>query len=259
MTGLKFPPLKPTVNKRLPEVLFYKTTGCKKAKCAKCAEGLYYAIETKTGKNLGSFGLSMEDISWSHGLGTIDYSKLCETVQSSYLYTGARKEHKRVKLPYNKEYETLYNVEAYQGEDLNKEQQWRFAHYGLQFLKNISDKFKHPIILKNCTTPEPIKLRAIGTGEFISIPRSYSIHDSFKQGRSISGKEMSDRCAFLTSNEGEGIGSIYNEQTYKNVDKYLKNNDSNALVYAEYAVHPESKKPDLKTAIKELFILLTKY
>jgi len=259
MTGLKFAPLKQAVNKRLPNVLFYKTSGCKKAGCEKCVNGFYKAIETKTGKELGSFELSTANInSCRHGF--LDYSELIKAIQSSNLYTGAGKEHRRVKLPYHKEYGTLYDVIAYQGKDLNAEQQWIFAHYSLNFLKNISDKFKHPIMLHNCLTPDSMKLHAIKTGEFVSIPNeSYFRNYTFKQGRSISGKEMSDRCTYLTSCEGEDFVSGYNERTYKNVNKYLENNDSNTLVYAEYAVHPESKKPNLKTAIKEFFIRLTKY
>ena len=52
ITGLKYPPLKSAVNKveQLPRVLFYKATGCKNAKCAKGAEGLYNAVDTTTGK-----------------------------------------------------------------------------------------------------------------------------------------------------------------------------------------------------------------
>lgn len=245
ITGLKYPPLKSAVNKveQLPRVLFYKATGCKSAKCAKGAEGLYNAVDTTTGKFLGSIDVTPNHSVQLSYLGT-EYRELSKTLhRSGYLYADG----KTVKLPYSKEYENVYDIVADEGENLNSEEQRWFSTQAIELLKNLSDKFKRPIVLRGGLVPNSMKLSAIGSCDFVAIPRSARWDE--KIGRAIDGQEMGKRCYYLTYGNGG-----YNEQTYKKVDKYLENNNINSLVYAEYAVHPKVKRPNLITAVKEFFI-----
>ncbi len=244
ITGLKYPPLKSAVNKveQLPRVLFYKATGCKNAKCAKGAEGLYNAVDTTTGKFLGSIDVRPGN---SRSVGyLLDRLRLYETLNQRELSVGGKK----VKLPYAEEYENVYDVFAKEGKNLNSEEQRWFSTQAIELLKNLSDKFKRPIVFeRGGLVPNSMKLSAIGSCDFVAIPRDAGLYK--KSRRAIDGQEMGKRCYYLTYGNGG-----YNEQTYKKVDKYLENNNINSLVYAEYAVHPKVKRPNLITAVKEFFI-----
>lgn len=251
ISGLKYPPLKSAVNKveQLPRVLFYKATGCKNAKCAKGAEGLYNAVDTTTGKFLGSIDVEPDN---THTLGylELDRSSLYDTLNKGYLCVGG----KSVKLPYDKEYEKVYNIVAHEGEKLNSEEQQWFAWKGLELLQSISDKFKRPITLQKKYVPNSMVVGAIESENYVAIPRTrrYGLVGT-KSKRTIDGKEMRNRYHYLMS-EKNGWENRYNEQTYSNVNRYLENNDIDSLVYAEYAVHPKVRKPNLATAVREFFM-----
>ena len=245
ITGLKYPPLKSAVNKveQLPRVLFYKATGCKNAKCAKGAEGLYNAVDTTTGKFLGSIDVRPDN---SRSVGyLLDRLRLYETLNKRELSVGGKK----VKLPYAEEYENVYDVFAKEGKYLNSEEQELFSIRGIALLKNLSDKFKRPIVFERgkSAVPNSMRLSAIRSRNFVAIPRDAGLYK--KSRRAIDGEEMEKRCYYLTYGNGG-----YNEQTYKKVDKYLENNNIYSLVYAEYAVHPKVKRPNLITAVKEFFL-----
>ncbi len=250
ITGLKYPPLKSAVNKveQLPRVLFYKTTGCKNAKCAKGAEGLYNAVDTTTGKFLGSIDVRPDN---THCVGYLDLdrSKLYETLNQRELSVGGKK----VKLPYAQEYEDVYRVIGEEGANLNSEEQQWFAIHVIQLLKNLSSKFKRPIVLRKGRVPNSMIIGAIERENYVAIPHGKSKIRGYKGGRTIDGKEMSNRYQYLMS-EKNGWENRFNEQTYNNVNRYLENNDIDSLVYAEYAVHPKVKRPNLITAVKEFFL-----
>lgn len=249
MIGLKYAPLKSKVSKKLPRVLFYKATGCKNAKCAKGAEGLYNAIDTKAGRFLGAFDVRFNNI---HNVSylDIDRSPLYDTLNAGYLWDGGKR---KVKLPYTKEYESLYDIYSDIQSDIGQKGQMLFAQYSLALLKNISDKFKRPIVLTKSHVPNSMTLAAIESRNYVGIPEVRIGRYGYDPMRAIDGDEMGDRCLYL-KHVKNGRENRYNEKTYKNVNKYLEKNGIDSLVYAEYAVHPKIKRPNLKTAIKEFFI-----
>lgn len=250
IAALKYPPLKSAVNKveQLPRVLFYKATGCKSAKCAKGAEGLYNTIDTTTGQFLGSIDVRPSNTHWI-GYLDLDRSQLYDTLNQRYLSVGGKK----VKLPYAQEYENVYEVIAKEETNLNSEEQQWFAWKGLELLKNLSDRFKRPIVFQKHRVPNSMKIAAIENEDFVAIAKARYGIVGYESKRAIDGKEMSNRYQYLMSKKN-GWENRYNEQTYKNVDKYLENNEIDSLVYAECAIHPKVKRPNLITAVKEFFI-----
>jgi len=249
--GLKYHPLKSAVTKtkKRPKILFYKATGCKNAKCAKGAEGTYNVCDTETGRFLGSIKVTPRQIDGLADNGA-DYTELSNTLhRSGYL----RADGKTVKLPYSKEYNNVYSILAYEDENLTSEEQKMFARESIELLKNLSDKFKRPIVLERHFVPGSMKLYAITSHDFVAIPYCDSAFGSdrkwYESGHSIDGKEMGKRCNYFISGNG-----VYSEQTYMNIDRYLKKNDIYSLIYAEYAVHPKVRKPGLITATKELYM-----
>ena len=173
-----------------------------------------------------------------------------DTLNTRYLSSGGKK----VKLPYAQEYENVYNVVGEEGANLNSEEQSLFATNGIWFLKNLSDKFKRPIVLRRSRVPNSMIVGAIEREDYVAITQGkFGGITGYKGGRAIDGKEMSNRYQYLMS-EKNGWENRFNDQTYNNVNRYLENNDVDSLVYAEYAVHPKVKRPNLITAVKEFFI-----
>lgn len=246
ITGLKYPPLKSAVNKveQLPRVLFYKATGCKNAKCAKGAEGLYNAVDTVTGKFLGSINISSKKYYYDMTYTNIDLTPWKDSLSYGLIDIG---DGRKVRLPYRKEYGTIYDIKATEAENLDDIGQCAFSSYGLSFIENISDKFHHPILLQLKNVPNSMKTTAMILWKYIAMPYRQGL--GRKSKRAIGSIELQDKWQRLVSKNSNNME--FNERTYRNINNYLGKNKIEAFVYAEYAVPP--KKPNLTTRIFDFF------
>ena len=228
---------------RIEPIIQTVTNGIKDGeKSAKKEE--YHVIDKVTDKVLGSFSINPKSIRVVNYL-DIDRGKLYDTLINKVLNAGG----KRVKLPYPNEYEEVYSIYAEEGKNLTIDEKNCFAAKVLDFLKELSDKNKRPIVLNKGGVPDSVNLAAIESEEYVAVPRMRNPIMGEKGGRLIDGKEMSKIVQVIRSLK-YGWENRFNQKTFDRVNKYLDNNNIDSLVYAEYAVHPKLKRPNLMTILQ---------